>query len=166
MGRPRKPLEEKRRLGNLSKVPLPNPVTSLKPVDVKVITNDGPRDGDELVQALMAAGAATWIGETDALATLRLVRDAWDERQVLRDLIAKHGYTDVATSDRGGSRPIARPEVAMLRDVEKQITVWLGQLGLNPSDRGRLGLAEVRAKATGLSALREERALKAGRHAG
>ena len=108
----------------------------------------------------MEAGAGTWISETDALVTLRLVTEAWDERAALRGVIAKYGHT---TSKR---KPVARPEVKMLRELEKQLTVWLSQLGLNPADRGRLGLAEVKAKATGLAALREEAALKAGRRAG
>ena len=62
--------------------------------------------------------------------------------------------------------PKAADLAAMLRELERQLTTWLAQLGLNPADRGRLGLALVQAKATGLAALREERALKAGRRAG
>ena len=116
----------------------------------------------------MEAGAGAWIGETDALTILRLVSDAWDERVVLRSLIAEHGYTQyVRRLDKAGhqigGRHVARPEVAMLRELEKLLSVWLGQLGLNPSDRGRLGLDQVRTKATGLVAIRAERAQKAGR---
>ena len=68
------------------------------------------------------------------------------------------GHTQVVEG-----RIYARPEVAMLRELEKRLTTWLGLLGLNPADRGRLGLAQVRTKATGLAALREEVALKARR---
>ena len=82
-GRPPKPLEQKMRLGNPGKRRLPRPVTVIAPVDVQVMNGDGPRTGDELVDALMAAGAGSWIGETDALFTLRLVRDGWDERRLL-----------------------------------------------------------------------------------
>jgi P27 family predicted phage terminase small subunit len=137
-------------------------VSAITPVQVEMVNGHGPQTGMDLVKALMAAGADQWIGETDALATLRLVKEAWDERKALRELIAEHGYTQ---HNKDGV-VVARPEVAMLREVEKQLTGWLGLLGLNPADRGRLGLAQVKAQATGLAALRAERALKAGRLAG
>jgi P27 family predicted phage terminase small subunit len=160
-GRPPKPIEQKKRLGNPGKRPLPDPVLAVVPADVTHINGHGPKDGMELVQALMDAGAKEWVSETDALATMRLVKEAWDERARLKDIIDEEGYTQIVKD-----RVWARPEVSMLREVEKQLTVWLAQLGLNPADRGRLGLAKVQAKATGLAALREERALKAGRPAG
>lgn len=158
-GQPPKPVELKKRLGNPGKRPLPSPVTTIRPVQVAVVNGHGPTTGLELVEALMAAGAQDWIGETDALATLRLVKDAWDERRHLREYIEKEGH--VVLDDRGNHK--ANPAVAQLRELERQLTTWLAQLGLNPADRGRLGLAQVQAKATGLAALRSERALKAGR---
>jgi len=162
MGRPPKTLEEKKRLGNPGKRPLPRPITAIRPVQVEVSSDPEPHTGAELVAALMRAGAGSWIGETDAVATLRLVLQGWDERERLRALIEEHGHTQ---HNKDGV-VIARPEVAMLRELERSLTAWLSQLGLNPADRGRLGLAQVQAKATGLAALREERALKAGRPAG
>jgi P27 family predicted phage terminase small subunit len=161
-GRPPKTLEEKKRLGNPGKRPLPRPITAIRPVQVEVVNGHGPQTGVELVEALMAAGAGSWIGETDALATLRLVTEAWDERAALRANVEEHGHTQI--NEKG--LEVARPQVAMLREVEKQLSVWLGLLGLNPADRGRLGLAQVQAQKTGLAALREQRALKAGRPAG
>lgn len=159
-----KPLEMKLRVGPEGRGhrPLPDPVTAITPVQVELVNGHGPKTGLDLVHALMEQGADQWIGSTDALATLRLVKDGWDERLMLRTILEEQGYTQL--NDKGVV--IARPEVAMLREVEKQLTVWLGLLGLNPADRGRLGLAQVKAKATGLAALREERALKAGRLAG
>jgi len=159
-----KPLEEKKRLGNLGKKgPLPNPITIIKPVEAAVAKAEGPQTGAELFDALMAAGAGSWIGESDALALLRMVTDAWDERATLREVIAEKGYTQ---PDYKKGTDVARPEVAMLRELERNLTSWLAQLGLNPAARGQLGLAQVQAKATGLAALREAAALKAGRRAG
>ena len=160
-GRPPKPIELKRRLGNPGKRPLPEPITSIRPFEVEALSDDGPKTGLELVEALMAAGAGEWISEVDALTTLRLVKDAWDERAVLKAIIAREGHTQEVDG-----RIWARPEVGMLRELEKRLTTWLGLLGLNPADRGRLGLAQVQAKATGLAALREEVAAKAGRRDG
>jgi len=151
----------KKRRGNPGRRPLPEPVKALTPFDAGLLNGHGPEDGMALVDAILAAGAREWIGETDALAMLRLVKDAWDERSRLREIIATEGHTFERDD-----RIWPRPEVAMLRELEKILTTWLGLLGLDPVDRGRLGLALVKAKATGLAALREERALKAGRLAG
>ena len=131
---------------------------SIRPVDVETLSDDGPETRLELVEALMAAGAGEWISEVDALTTLRLVKDAWDERAVLRGVIAREGHTQEVDG-----RIWARPEVGMLRELEKRLTTWLGLLGLDPADRGRLGLAQVKAKPTGLAALRAGLATKAGR---
>ena len=160
-GRPPKPVELKRRLGNPGKRPLPEPVTAIRPVDAKTLGELSPKTGMELIEALMEAGADEWISQTDALATLHLVKDAWDERTVLKGIIDREGFTQTING-----RVYARPEVGMLRELEKRLTTWLGLLGLNPADRGRLGLAQVKAKRTGLAALREEVALKARRGGG
>jgi len=156
-----KPIELKKRLGNPGRRPLPEPVVSIRPFEVEAFGDDGPKTGLELVEALMAAGADGWISEVDALTTLRLVKDAWDERGTLREIIAREGHTQEVEG-----RIWARPEVGMLRELEKGLTTWLGLLGLDPADRGRLGLAQVQAKPTGLAALREEVAAKAGRRDG
>jgi P27 family predicted phage terminase small subunit len=36
------------------------------------------------------------------------------------------------------------PAVAQIKEADVQITAWLSMLGLSPSDRARLGLAEIR----------------------
>ena len=153
-----KPIELKRKLGNPGRRPLPEPLAVIRPVDVEAFGADGPRTGMELVEALMAAGADEWISQTDALTTLRLLRDGWDERAHLRGIIAREDHTQEVEG-----RMYARPEVGMLRELEQRLTTWLGLLGLNPADRGRLGLAQVKAKPTGLAALRAGLATKAGR---
>ena len=163
-GRPPKPVEVKRRLGNPGQRPLPNPITAIAPYEVITGTVE-PRNGEELVQALLAAGAAAWIGSTDQLATLRLVQEGWDAREHLRSVLAEHGWSYSSTVIGGGLRWYPRPEAQQLADLEKRLTTWLSQLGLNPADRGRLGLAQVKAKSK-LEEIRERHARLVGRPAG
>jgi hypothetical protein len=145
-GRPPKPVELKRKLGNPGKRRLPNPITAIAPVTVLEIAKpDAPSRGDELTEAILAAGGAAWIGQTDRLGLLAMLRDGWDERSRLRsalydppefieELDPKSRLSWIVTTRRD------------LRDMEKQITAWLSLLGLTPSDRSRLGVAEVKAQ--------------------
>jgi hypothetical protein len=156
-GRPPKPVELKRKLGFPGHHPKPpRAVTAIQPLSVITRPTDEPQTGDELVLALLEAGAAAWISTTDQLATLRLVRDGWDERARLREFIADNG-SSYASNGQNGTRWYPYPEVAQLADLEKRITTWLSSLGLDPASRGRLGLAEVKAR----SKLEEIRARRA-----
>ena len=67
--------------------------------------------------------------------------------------LANDGY--VLFTDRGYA--YQHPIAGMLTALEAQITKWLSLLGLTPSDRGRLGVAEVRAQSA-LERIRAERA--------
>jgi phage terminase small subunit len=99
------------------------------------------------------AGGSVWISKTDQIATLRLVADAWDEREFLRAALKLVGYSTLTGS--------LRAEAVRLAEVEKNLTKWLSLLGLTPSDRSRLGVAEVKAAST-LEKLRDRRARRAG----
>jgi P27 family predicted phage terminase small subunit len=161
-GRPPKPVELKRRLGNPGKRALPKPVTALAPVTVVEVA--APTSGADLATALLDAGAGTWIGQTDRLGLLSLLVDAWDERAALRADLAANGWAYTSYSKVAGEQRKIRPEVVRLEKLEKQITSWLSLLGLTPTDRTRLGVAEVRARSTleELRARREERGRRAG----
>ena len=131
------PLEQKRRRGTLRADRHNTSAAALAVIDVGT---PEPRSGQDLIDTLLAGPAANWIGQTDH-ATLLLVRDAWDRRTELRTLIAVEG-----SSYEVRGRWYPRPERDELADLEKRITTWLAQLGLNPADRGRLGVAEVKAQ--------------------
>ena len=150
-GRPRKTDEEKRRLGNPGKGPL----TRLPTLPLT--------DGD-----LTGALGATWLRESDA-PTIHLVQEAWDERLRLTDHIKEHGHVVTVPVFKAGELVATsvepNPAVKMLRDLEKNLTVWLSQLGLNPSDRGKLGVAEVKVKSK-VQEMEERRAKLLGRTAG
>jgi hypothetical protein len=147
-GRPPKPLEQKRRLGNPGKRPLPEPITVLAPSE-PAATRAAFADGRALLQHVLDNGASAWIGPTDVAADILVV--LYDDWLRAREAWLVSGFKD---------------DFKAYDAITGRLQVCLSTLGLNPSDRGRLGLAEVQAKATGLSALREARASKAGRRAG
>ena len=163
-GRPPKPVEEKRRIGNPGKRKLPGPgVVALAPIAVLPAT-PSPDSGDELVAAILSTAASAWIAEPDRLVLLDLLRDGWTRRMALLADIAEHGRSYQSVSRVAGVQWHDRPEVRQLADLEKQITSWLSLLGLSPTDRSRLGVAEVKArsKLEELRARREARGLRAG----
>jgi hypothetical protein len=139
-------VELKERLGNPGKAPLPR-LTAL------VTTSGAPRpsgfaDGASLVQYVLDHGASAWIGPTDAGASI--LADLYDDW-----LIARAAWRETG-SDK---------EFKAYDSLTKTLGSWLSELCLTPGKRSGLGLVVVQAKAAGLAALREERALKAGRPA-
>jgi len=67
---------------------------------------------------------------------------AYDEEAHLRAVLTEDGH--FIKGQRGGL--VAHPAVSMLRAVVAEVTKLEGLCALNPSDRGRLGLAESRAE--------------------
>ena len=153
VGRPPKPIEQKRALGKPGHRPLPKPcnVIALAPV-VVLPASPEPDTGDALIAAILATSASAWIAEPDRLGLLVMLRHGWDEWQALGKL-----------ADQCTPRDALLIRKAM-RDLEKQITTWLSLLGLSPTDRSRLGVAEVRArsKVEELRARREARGRQGG----
>ena len=161
-GRPSKPTEEKRLLGNPGKRALPKPanVVALAPV-VLVPATPIPQSGDEFVARILATAASAWISEPDRVGLLSMVGDAWDERLQLRRMAIDGPPEDADIKAKIAWIATTRRD---LRDLEKQLTAWLSLLGLSPTDRSRLGVAEVKArrKLEELRTRREERGLHAG----
>lgn len=75
------------------------------------------------------AWRVTWISASTDLTLVAMTSQNIDERQQLREAIL--------------SNPDDRKLRTSLREVEKQILSNLGLLGFTPSDRSRLGVAEV-----------------------
>ena len=144
-GRPPKPIELKRRLGNPGKRPLPDPVTVLPSV-VKAEEAPAYTSGTQLLQAVLDAGASAWIGPTD-VAAQRLVT-LWDDLEAARAL-----WRDTPTE----------ANFKAYLGLSKEVTVCLSSLGLDPTARGRLGLAQVKARSK-LEEMRDRR--RAGHRAG
>lgn len=123
VGRPPKPTELKRRLGNPGKRPLGS-LAVVAAVDIAKIA-DGP-----IVQALIDSGAAPWIGATDA-PTVRLAQRLWDDMEQLRSAL-----------DDEFNPKVHATYIATIKELRSCLSL----LGLSPSDRSRLGVAEVKAR--------------------
>jgi len=145
-GRPSKPIEQKRLLGNPGKRAMPdeNSVVLLQQVEE---TPEPPRPllkyGQALWDRVWAMGL-TWVSASTDLELLTMTCEMVDERWNLR---VKVMQTDDAKLRRG------------LRELDRQIVSNLSLLGFSPSDRSRLGVAEVKAKSR-LEELMERRAAR------
>lgn len=123
-GRPPKPVEVKRALGNPGKRALPGgaELAVVAPVE-RTVADQSPLSAFD---AVMHRGVS-WLAVTDAPA-LALLRSLLEERDGV-----------VAAINRGvGDRKA-------LRDLDKLVMGLLSQLGFDPASRSRLGLAEVKA---------------------
>jgi hypothetical protein len=145
-GRPTKPIEQKRLLGNPGKRALPEqsaimliPQATTAPNPARPLL----KYGQELWDRVWESGI-NWISPNTDLELLLMTCEMIDERWNLRVRV----MTDSNPKDRRG-----------LRELDKQIVSNLGLLGFTPSDRSRLGVAEVKK----MSKLEELMAKKANR---
>ena len=145
-GRPPKPVEQKRALGNPGRRPLPDAahVIELEPAkEIPEPSRDLYDQGRELWDRVWTMGS-TWISPRTDYELLLVTCEMVDEREILR---AKVLATGDARERRG------------LRMLEQSLVSNLSLLGLTPTDRSRLGVAEVKArsKLEELMARRNER---------
>ncbi|MBM9504529.1 P27 family phage terminase small subunit [Actinacidiphila acididurans] len=140
-GRPPVPTERKRRLGNPGQRALP---------DATRVVEVAPLGGAELPAHLGPAGrdiwqrvvsGAVWLAQTD-MPTLLLLAEKTDRRD---DFLRRLADSEpVLYTEKNYAYP--NPLVGMLSTVETEIAKLLAALGLTPTDRARMGLAEVKAK--------------------
>lgn len=142
MGRPPKPTEQKRRLGNPGQRTLPDvatvtPLPAL-PADVPKHLGDA---GAALWQSVTGTARA-WLAPSDE-STLLLLCELADRRELFARTLADYGPLMQRPTD---GHWVANPAAAMLSDVEKRMVHIASLLGLTPADRTRIGLGEVKAK--------------------
>lgn len=154
------PTEVKRRRGTFQPCRSPKALTIIGPVPATLEPPDvlGDAGAKEWRHVL---ASCPWIGAGD-LRVLRLYCIALDRIELLQATLASDGY--VLYTDKGYA--YLNPAHGALATTEAQLTKWLSLLGLSPSDRGRLGVAEVKAqsKLEELAARRDAR-LQDGRRA-
>lgn len=142
MPNPPKPTELKRQLGNPGKKALPKSVAYLEGGYVEPAR---PLEfaGKQLWDSAMTTGA-NWIARNSDTQLLLMTCEQMDRRT---DLIGKIHETDEWRLYRA------------LHDLEKMISSNLALLGFTPTDRTRLGLAEVKtaSKLEELMARKEQR---------
>jgi len=142
MGRPPKPLEQKRKLGNPGQRKLPerSETAALTPLE-----GGAPpgleRAGEALWRAVTTAASA-WLAPSDH-PTLMMLCEMADRRASLMAAWAEHGPLIERPGD---GHLVANPAGAMLTALEAQMTKTASTLGLTPADRTRMGLAEVKAR--------------------
>lgn len=129
-GRPPKPVEAKRRAGNPGKRALPerSNVVAISPAPgtpdpARPLGRDGLQLWDRAWRA-----ARHWLAPDTDCDLLLLTCEQVDERAALRAVVLD-----------GGDRDDRRA----LRELEKSIVSNLSLLGFTPTDRSRLGIAEV-----------------------
>lgn len=144
------PLERKRARGNPGKraIPKKDGTIALDAISADNMPNTLKATGREFwLRSVEVAGG--WLSGSDAK-LLQLVAEGLDRREQLIGTLDSDGWT--VTTDKG--YPYKHPLAGLLVELEKQIGQWLAQLGMNPTDRSRLGVAEVKPKGT-LELLRE-----------
>ena len=144
VGRPPKPIEQKRLLGNPGKRALPAE-GSLQELPRAIYTPEPARPlvkyGRELWDRVWDSGA-NWISPNTDVELLLMTCEMVDERWNLRVKVMQDGQA----KDRRG-----------LRELDRLIISNLSLLGFSPSDRTRLGVAEVKRQ-TKLENLLERKA--------
>lgn len=131
-GRPPKPLELKRALGNPGKRPLPEtgslillPSMYEVPEPPRPLIADAAKDFWKKVWSM----GQTWLSPNTDMELLLITAELIDERWQLRAQVLKY------------NRPEERKA---LRDLDRQLINNLSLLGFTPTDRTRLGVAEVK----------------------
>lgn len=130
MGRPPKPTEQKRLIGNPGKRPLPDQNTTIA-LPGGYVAPLRPLDdaGLSLWDAIFRKGEL-WISNRTDIHFLQMVCEQHDRRQFLMDRLA--------------AEPDEWRLHRQLTDLENIITSNMGRLGLTPADRTKLGYAEVK----------------------
>ncbi|RCH68711.1 phage terminase small subunit P27 family [Streptomyces sp. SDr-06] len=139
-GRPPVPNERKRKLGNPGQRAMPDlaDVGSVAPVE-----NRPPMHLEDAGRKLWerVTGGAHWLADSDT-PTLILLCEKYDRRAgFLADLSRSE---PVLYTDKGYAYP--NPLVGMLSTIETEIARLFSALGLTPTDRTRMGVAEVKAR--------------------
>jgi P27 family predicted phage terminase small subunit len=125
-------------------------------VDAPAPPEDLGQDGQGLWELVWRDGSG-WLARAD-VPLVSLLCEAADERERWLALVAKEGSTFRTAKGYVG----IHPAVSQVRQVSREMLTILGLLGFTPSDRARLGLAEVR-RMTHLSELMERRQAELGR---
>lgn len=143
MPNPAKPIEQKRLLGNPGKRAMPDDESTITLFSGKVEPSLPLGEaGQKLWDSVFEQGEL-WISPRTDVAWLQVVCELLDRREILK----QEWMAD----------PADRKLNMSLLETEKLLQTGLGLLGFTPTDRSRLGVAEVKAKSK-LEELMERRA--------
>lgn len=143
----KQPLEKQRANGNRSKKkmpPAPDTTTALVNVDINHIPpapNWCDQYGAQVWQILWEAGRRHLSEKHDAV-LISLLVEKLQQRMSLTVWLGDHPENRWYQTPSG--QIVSHPAVKQIEQMDAQITGWLSMLGFSPSDRARLGLAEIR----------------------
>jgi hypothetical protein len=143
MPNPPKPIEQKRLLGNPGKRAIPGEESTITLFSGKVEPLFPLGEAGQKLWDSVFNDGELWISPRTDVAWLQVVCELLDRREVL-----KQGWM---------ADPADRKLNMSLLETEKLLQSGLGLLGFTPTDRSRLGVAEVKAKSK-LEELMERRA--------
>lgn len=139
MPNPPKPIERKRLLGNPGKGKLPD---KAKVIPLQRLS-DPPLHLSKTAKATWCEilETAPWVATTDG----RLLLELCEKIELKKDLQRKLDTSDyVLYTDKGYA--YANPLFGMLSTTTTEIVKLLSLLGLTPTDRTKMGVAEVKAR--------------------
>jgi hypothetical protein len=143
MPNPPKPIEQKRLLGNPGKRAMPGEESTITLFSGKVEPLFPLGEAGQNLWDSVFNDGELWISPRTDVAWLQVVCELLDRREVLK----QEWMAD----------PADRKLNMSLLETEKLLQSGLGLLGFTPTDRSRLGVAEVKAKSK-LEELMERRA--------
>ena len=144
-GRPAKPTEQHRALGNPSRKVLPVPPRPGEALPAALTVPEPPAlgvDGLELWNLVWTAGRS-WLSPQSDFELVAMLCHAKDEAEECRRLLTIGEVPRFYVLPNGSY--VTHPVVVQLKDLRTQMTAWLSALGFSPADRARLGVGEVRA---------------------
>lgn len=152
-GRPPKPVENKRRLGNPGQRPLPDKASVVH----LVAADDAPPThlhgvGLDVWNEIFSI--APWVAASDRRMLLELC-----ELFQVRDEMLKSVSSSALVFETPNGAMQANPLLSHIRDFTKQLHSLASLFGLTPADRTRIGLGEVAAKSK-LQAMMEKQKVK------
>lgn len=145
-GRPAKPVEVKRATGNpghRTLPPAPSYSEGLQAASSIPVAPPLGIDGREMWSHVWDAGRG-WLSPDSDYTIVSLLCQAQDEMQEIRRALSLGEVPRFYVLSNG--QHVTHPLVNQLKDLRTQTTAWLSALGFSPSDRARLGLAEVRIR--------------------
>lgn len=161
-GRPAKPVERHRSAGTGRDLPdAPSIGEGLKGGSVPDVPPTLGASGISLWNHVWDAGKQ-WLAVESDRTIVTLLCEAYDEYETIRNGLSSGELERVYVHANGS--PVTSPWVTQLKELRTQMTSWLAAIGFSPSDRSRLGLAEVRVRdeLDELARRRDERASAAG----
>ena len=141
------PTERHRAKGNTAKKklpPVPDTNTSLVNVSldhVPVAPEWCDDYGAAVWQSVWLAGRRHLSEQHDAI-LIGLLVERLQDRRTIRDWLGDHPENRWYVTANG--QVVTHPAVKQIEQIDAQVTGWLSMLGFSPSDRARLGLAEIR----------------------